>query len=131
MAKSLQDKANKYQLNFVAQDTAPLPKSMVNFSKPAKTNWANYEVLSHFTTEAGKAVADLEASELKNGVTGKVVVSEEKTAEILEEKSAPKTTLPWLCWSQSAQSKKGGVGKTNPHFQQKWRSFSKKGARKS
>ena len=88
MAKSLQDTANKYQLNFVAEDTTPLPKSaVVNFSKPAKSNWASYEVLSNFTTEAGKAVADLEASELKSGATGRViVVSEEKTAEILKER---------------------------------------------
>ena len=89
MAKSLQDKANKYQLNFVAEDTTPLPKSaVVNFSKPAKTNLASYEVLSNFTTEAGNAVPDLEASELKSGATGKViVVSEEKAVEILRDKN--------------------------------------------
>ena len=93
MAKSLQDKANKYQLNFVAEDTTRLPKSaVVTFSKPAKTNWASYEVLSNFTTEAGKAVADMEASELRSGATGKVVVvSEEKAAEVLKEKVCSKT----------------------------------------
>ena len=38
MAKPLQDKAIKYQLNFVAEDTTPLRKStVVTFSKPAKT----------------------------------------------------------------------------------------------
>ena len=92
MAKSLQDKASKFQLNFVAEDTAPLPKSaVVSFSKPAKTNWLSYEVLSNFITEAGKAVMDLEASELKSGGTGKVVVvSEEKAAEIPREKGVLK-----------------------------------------
>ena len=55
MARSLQDKASKYQLNFIAEDTTPLPKSaQVVFSKPSKTNWTHYEVLFNFTTEVGK-----------------------------------------------------------------------------
>ena len=54
MAKTLQDKASKYQLNSVAEDTTPLPKSaLVTFSKAAETNCASYEVLSNSTTEAG------------------------------------------------------------------------------
>ena len=76
MARSLQDKASKYQLNFIAEDTAPLPKSaQVVFTKPSKTNWTHYEVLSNFTTEAGKTVADLDASELRSGATGKLSLS--------------------------------------------------------